>query len=68
MPAANTTHSLDNCIALAENSKVTVKVWVVLNHENRYFYSNLAMQELHDIAFDTAFIAASGIDEMVLIC
>ena len=34
-----------------------------LNHENRNFYSNLAMQELHDIAFDTAFIAASGIDE-----
>ena len=64
MPVAIVTHSLDNCIALAENSKVTVKVLSgTLNHENRYFYSNLAMQELHDIAFDTAFIAASGIDE-----
>ena len=46
MPVAIVTHSLDNCIALAENSKVTVKVLSgTLNHENRYFYSNLAMQD-----------------------
>lgn len=64
MPLTVITHSLDNCIALSEHNKVTVKVLSgTLNHENRYFYSNLAVEELADVVFDTAFIAASGIDE-----
>lgn len=64
MPLTIVTHSLDNCIALAENNKVTVKVLSgTLNHENRFFYSNRAMKELQNVAFDTAFVAASGIDE-----
>ena len=43
MPLTVITHSLDNCIALSEHNKVTVKVLSgTLNHENRYFYSNLA--------------------------
>lgn len=64
MPLTIVTHSLDNCMALAENNKVTVKVLSgTLNHENRFFYSNRAMGELQNVAFDTAFVAASGIDE-----
>lgn len=64
IPLTIVTHSLDNCIALAEHNKVTVKVLSgTLNHENRFFHSNLAIEELQDIVFDTAFIAASGIDE-----
>ena len=64
MPLTVITHSLDNCIALSAHNKVTVKVLSgTLNHENRYFYSNLAVEELADVVFDTAFIAASGIDE-----
>ena len=64
MPLTVITHSLDNCIALSEHNKVTVKVLSgTLNHENRYFYSNLAVEELADVVFDAAFIAASGIDE-----
>lgn len=63
MPLTIITHSLDNCMALAEHNKVKVKVLSgTLNHENRYFYSNLAIEELQNIVFDTAFIAASGID------
>lgn len=63
MPLTIITHSLDNCMALAEHNKVRVKVLSgTLNHENRYFYSNLAIEELQNIVFDTAFIAASGID------
>lgn len=63
MPLTIVTHSLDNCMALAEHNKVKVKVLSgTLNHENRYFYSNLAIEELQNIVFDTAFIAASGID------
>lgn len=51
-------------MALAENSKVTVKVLSgTLDHQNRFFYSNNAIDELDDVALDTAFIAASGIDE-----
>lgn len=58
------THSLDNCIALSDHNKVTVKISSgTLNHENRYFYSNLAVNELQNVVFDTAFIAASGIDK-----
>ena len=58
------THSLDNCIALSDHNKVTVKISSgTLNHENRYFYSNLAIKELQNIVFDTAFVAASGIDK-----
>ena len=58
------THSLDNCIALSDHNKTTVKISSgTLNHENRYFYSNLAVKELQNIVFDTAFIAASGIDK-----
>ena len=64
MPLTIVTHSLDNCMALAEHNKVRVKVLSgTLNHENRYFYSNLAIEELQNVVFDTAFIAASGIDE-----
>ncbi|MCP0887677.1 DeoR/GlpR family DNA-binding transcription regulator [Ligilactobacillus sp. WILCCON 0076] len=64
MPLTIVTHSLDNCMALAEHNKVTVKVLSgTLNHENRFFYSNRAMGELQNVAFDTAFVAASGIDE-----
>lgn len=64
VPLTVVTHSLDNCIALAQNNKVTVKsLSGTLDHDNRFFYSNLAMEELQDIMFDTAFIAASGIDE-----
>lgn len=63
MPLTIVTHSLDNCMALAEHNKVKVKVLSgTLNHENRYFYSNLAIEELQNIVFDTAFIAASGLD------
>ncbi|MHC3376947.1 DeoR/GlpR family DNA-binding transcription regulator [Ligilactobacillus equi] len=62
-PMTIVTHSLDNCLALAEQSRVTVKVLSgTLNHENRFFYSNNAIQELQRTRFDTAFIAASGID------
>ena len=58
------THSLDNCIALSDHNITTVKISSgTLNHENRYFYSNLAVKELQNIVFDTAFIAASGIDK-----
>mgnify|MGYP003365906809 CR=1 FL=1 len=64
LPMTIITHSLDNCMALAENSKVTVKVLSgTLDHQNRFFYSNNAIDELDDVALDTAFIAASGIDE-----
>ena len=50
-------------MALAEYNKVRVKVLSgTLNHENRYFYSNLAIEELQNVVFDTAFIAASGIE------
>lgn len=64
MPLTVVTHSLDNCMALSEHNKVKVKVLSgTLNHENRYFYSNLAIEELQNVVFDTAFIAASGIDE-----
>ena len=64
LPLTIVTHSLDNCIALSEHNKVSVKVLSgTLNHENRFFHSNLAIEELQDIVFDTAFIAASGIDE-----
>lgn len=64
MPVTIMTHSLDNCVALAERSKVTVKVLSgTLNHDNRFFYSHDAIEELNNIAFDTAFIAASGIDQ-----
>ncbi|WP_027107239.1 DeoR/GlpR family DNA-binding transcription regulator [Ligilactobacillus ceti] len=64
LPLTIVTHSLDNCIALAEQNKVKVKVLSgTLNHENRFFYSNTAMRELENIVFDTVFIAASGIDE-----
>ncbi len=68
MPLTIVTHSLDNCMALAEHNKVRVKVLSgTLNHENRYFYSNLAIEELQNVVFDTAFIAASGSTKMVLI-
>lgn len=64
LPMTVVTHSLDNCIALAEQSKVLVKVLSgALNHENRYFYSHCALQELQNTLFDIAFVAASGIDE-----
>ena len=56
------THSLDNCIALSDHNKTTVKISSgTLNHENRYFYSNLAVKELQNIVFDTAFIADAEI-------
>ncbi len=64
IPLTVVTHSLDNCIALAQNNKVTVKILSgTLDHDNRFFYSNLAMEELQDVMFDTAFVAASGIDQ-----
>ncbi|EKW98530.1 DeoR/GlpR family DNA-binding transcription regulator [Ligilactobacillus saerimneri] len=64
LPLTVVTHSLDNCIALSEHNKVKVKVLSgTLDHENRFFYSNLAIQELNNVVFDTAFVAASGIDE-----
>ena len=44
-------------------SRFTKSKTKIAMEAGKYFYSNLAMQELHDIAFDTAFIAASGIDE-----
>lgn len=64
LPMTIITHSLDNCTALAEENKVTVKVLSgTLDHQNRFFYSTAAISELDNIALDTAFIAASGIDE-----
>ncbi|KRM97467.1 DeoR family transcriptional regulator [Liquorilactobacillus aquaticus DSM 21051] len=64
LPMTVFTHSLDNCMALAEKSKITVKTLSgTLDHQNRFFYSNSAIEELNKVAFDTAFIAASGIDE-----
>ena len=64
LPLTVVTHSLDNCIALSEHNKVKVKVLSgTLDHENRFFYSNLAIQELNNVVFDTAFVAGSGIDE-----
>ncbi|KRL04584.1 DeoR/GlpR family DNA-binding transcription regulator [Liquorilactobacillus oeni] len=64
LPITVITHSLDNCTALAEQSKVKVKVLSgTLDHQNRFFYSTAAIEDLDNIALDTAFIAASGIDE-----
>ncbi|KRM07957.1 MAG: DeoR/GlpR family DNA-binding transcription regulator [Liquorilactobacillus ghanensis] len=64
LPLTVITHSLDNCMALAEQSKVTVKaLGGTFDHESRFFYSDEALQELDNVAFDTVFIAASGIDE-----
>jgi DeoR/GlpR family transcriptional regulator of sugar metabolism len=64
LPLTVVTHSLDNCLALAEQNKVTIKaLGGTFDHESRFFYSQAALGELDTIAFDTAFIAASGIDE-----
>lgn len=64
LPITVITHSLDNCLALAEQNKVTIKaLGGSFDHESRFFYSNQALNELDTIEFDTAFIAASGIDE-----
>ncbi|MDN2452961.1 DeoR/GlpR family DNA-binding transcription regulator [Lactobacillus sp. UCMA15818] len=64
LPMTIITHSLDNCMALAEEGKVNVKVLSgTLDHQNRFFHSSAAITELENVALDTAFIAASGIDE-----
>lgn len=58
------THSLDNAYVLNASKNVTVNLFGgTLGKENRFFYGWNTLEQISQMMFDTAFIAASGIDE-----
>lgn len=62
VPVTIYTHSLDNAIALAVKSEVTLRMLGgKLNHHGRFFFQPDTLHELQRIAFDGAFIGATAI-------
>lgn len=61
-PVTVYTHSLDNAIALAVKTSVTLRVvGGVLNHHGRFFFGPATIPTLSSVAFDAAFIGAAAI-------
>ncbi|MFD1393145.1 DeoR/GlpR family DNA-binding transcription regulator [Lacticaseibacillus jixianensis] len=64
VPVTIYTHSLDNAIALAVKSEVTLRVLGgKLNHHGRFFFEAATLEQLRRIAFDAAFIGATALSQ-----